>query len=184
MILRGKAKQEGQSTVEFALTLMLLMGFVFFFMQISLVFGIGNYVHYATFMSARALLSAGSSSDDQSNRARSVIISTLKAGPTLENRDRFPIVTATGGSVLPGMDIGDSHYQAGNRDLSWLQGVRYTFRSRLFLLPLSGKPGAAATPASANSIQLSSESWLGREPSDQDCQTQLGLTNGIYDNGC
>jgi len=177
--------------VEFALTLMLLMAFVFFFMQISLIFGIGNYVHYATFMSARAYLSAGSNQDDQTTRAKSVIISTLKAGQTLENRDRFPVAQATGGSSgLPGLDIDDPHFQAGNRSLSWLQGVRYTFRSRLFLLPLAGKSvpsgtnGATGGGSSPNSVQLTSESWLGREPTDGECQKQLGPMNGIYDNGC
>lgn len=183
MILRGKRKEEGQSTVEFALTLMLLMAFVFFFMQLSLIFGIGNYVHYATFMSARAYLSAGPNQDDQTTRAKNVIISTLKAGQTLENRDRFPVAQATGGSSgLPGLDIDPPPFQMGNRSLSWLQGVRYTFKSRLFLLPLTGAGGATNT--SPNSVQLSSESWLGREPSDSECQKQLGPMNGIYDNGC
>jgi ribosome modulation factor len=193
MILRGKKKEEGQSTVEFALTLMLLLGFVFFFMQLSLIYGLGSYVHYATFMSARAYLSAGTSEDDQASRAKQVIISTLKAGQTLENRDRFPTVKATGGSAgIMGMDIGDSHYQAGNRNLSWLQGVRYTFKSRFFLLPLvPNSPNSGSTGQSAGSsaqdpgvVQLSSESWLGREPSDGECQKQLGTMNGIYDNGC
>ena len=130
--------------MEFALTLMLLMAFVFFFMQLSLIFGIGNYVHYATFMSARAYLSAGPNQDDQTTRAKNVIISTLKAGQTLENRDRFPVARPRAGAqVFTGLDIDPPPFQMGNRYLSWLQGVRYTFKSRLFLLPLTGSRAGA-----------------------------------------
>jgi hypothetical protein len=187
MIIRGKEKEEGQSTVEFALTLILLMGFIFFFLQLSLVFGFGNYVHYATFMSARAYLAAGPNGDDQVSRAKSVIVSTLKAGPSREGMDRFPgIARAVGGDgPVTGMELDSPEFHKGDRDSSWLQGVRYTFKSRLFLLPLGGR--SPASGSSGNSLTLTSESWLGREPSDADCARQLMERNGglvIYDNGC
>jgi hypothetical protein len=194
MIHQGADREKGQSTVEFALTLLLLMGVVLFFMQLSLVFGVGNYIHYATFMSARAYLSAGPTPDDQVKRAKDVIIGTLKAGQTLENRDRFPGVARAeaGDSGLTGLDIGDSHFQQGQRDLSWLQGVRYTFRSRLFLLPLGANPsqgqngqnGQGPSGSKGNTLKLSSESWLGREPAENDCLSVLQPLEGIYDNGC
>jgi hypothetical protein len=177
--------QEGQSTMEFALTLMLLMALVFFFMQLSLVFGFGNYVHYATFMSARAYLSAGSTDDDQTNRAQAVIIQTLKRSITQSRIDRFPMIgKGVGGADIPGFQLDPSPYAAGSNDLSWLQGVRYTFSSKLFWIPLGGPGNAAVTGASPNQVTLISESWLLREPADQDCQTQLGKVHGIYDNGC
>jgi Flp pilus assembly protein TadG len=185
--------EEGQSTVEFALTIILLMSFVFLFLQLSLVFGFGNYAHYATFMSARAYLSAGHSYDDQVSRAKSVIINTLKAGDAQAGRDRFPMIAqGVGGDVLAGFAVNSSGNKSfpvpsnGDRSSSWLQGVRYTFSSKLFLIPLgTGKSTSATTNgASANKLTLTSESFLGREPPDDECQTQLGKVSGLYDNGC
>jgi hypothetical protein len=184
MILRGSKKEAGQSTTEFALTLILLMGFVFFFMQISLIFGFGNFAHYATFMSARAYLSAGASRDDQIDRAKTVIVRTLKKSVT-QGGDRFPaIAMGTGGGDPAGFNVDSPEYVAGSKDLSWLQGVRYTFRSKLFLIPLGGKNTGSAQSNSANQVTLTSESWLLREPTEDECQTQLGKVSGIYDNGC
>jgi len=54
-----KLGSAGQSTVEFALTLILLMGLILFYLQLTLVFSYGNYVQLRTFMSARAFLSSG-----------------------------------------------------------------------------------------------------------------------------
>ena len=184
MILRGPKKEEGQSTTEFALTLILLMGFVFFFMQISLIFGFGNYAHYATFMSARAYLSAGANRDDQIDRAKTVIVRTLKKSVVSTGADRFPsIAMGTGGGDPQGFNVDSPEYVPGDRNLSWLQGVRYTFRSKLFLIPLGGKSKSAAGN-SVNQVTLTSESWLLREPTEDECQTQLGKVSGIYDNGC
>jgi hypothetical protein len=185
MILRGTNKEEGQSTTEFALTLILLMSFVFFFMQISLIFGFGNYAHYATFMSARAYLSAGATPEDQIDRAKNVIVRTLKRSSTTSGIDRFPaIAMGTGGGDPQGFNTNSPEYVPGDRNLSWLQGVRYTFRSKLFLIPLGGSSASSGSGSSVNQVTLTSESWLLREPSDEDCQTQLGKVSGIYDNGC
>jgi hypothetical protein len=189
VILTGVKKEEGQSTLEFALTLIFLMAFIFFFLQLSLIFGFGNYAHYATFMSARAYLSAGASSDDASTRAQNVIVRTLKRSMTQSGIDRFPSVaqgyTSQGAESQgpTGFALNDSHYTPGDYNSSWLQGVRYTFRSRLFLIPMGGF-GATAGSSSANSVTLTSESWLGHETSDEDCASQLGQVKGIYDNGC
>jgi hypothetical protein len=184
VILRGSQKEAGQSTTEFALTLILLMGFVFFFMQISLIFGFGNYAHYATFMSARAYLSAGANRDDQIDRAKNVIIRTLKQSAVNPSVDRFPaIAKGTGGGDPQGFNVDSPEYVPGNSNLSWLQGVRYTFRSKLFLIPLGGK-STDASGNSANQVTLTSESWLLREPTEDECESQLGKVSGIYDNGC
>jgi len=189
MILRGTKKEEGQSTIEFALTLIFLMAFVFFFIQLALIFGFGNYAHYATFMSARAYLSAGASSDDAQTRAQNVITRTLKRSMTQSGIDRFPSIAkgyqsqGTESQGPTGFGINDPNYQPGDYNSSWLQGVRYTFRSRLFLIPMGGLGGSAGS-SSTNSVTLTSESWLGHETSDEDCAGQLGKVKGIYDNGC
>jgi hypothetical protein len=181
---RERRNQSGQSTIEFALTMTLLFAFVLFFFQLGLVFAFGNYTHYITFMSARAYMAAGADQEDQTSRAQDVISRTLKGGAGQGGADRFPFIAqgVGGGGAYPGLSIGPGpEFQLGDRESSWEQGVRYTFRSRLFLIPLTG--AGTGSSASANSIQLTSESWLGREPADDDCTTQLS-GKGIFDNGC
>ena len=178
--------EAGQSTIEFALTLMLLMGFVLFYLQLTFVFAFGNYVHYATFMAARAYLAAGDSPDDQEERARQVIAETLKKR-NAAGIDRFPAMgTGVGGSDLPGLQLKPPReYDETNKNLSWLQGVRYSFRSRLFMLPLGGFRDKL--DPIANSVTLTSESWLGKEPSFNECAAELKARGAgilVFDNGC
>ena len=173
---RGK-NESGQSTLEFALTVILILSFVLGFMQISLVLGYGNYVHYATFMAARAQLSAGYTQDDQFRRSRDVIVKLLKKSEGDPNTDRWPgLGRAVGGSDVPGADFNDDARYSPDPAFSWLQGVRYTFRSRLFMIPVGGN-------ASSQMITLTSESWLGREPNFQDCRSSM-ITEALIDNGC
>ncbi|MGK5086263.1 TadE family protein [Bdellovibrionota bacterium FG-2] len=178
---RKHKDESGQSTIEFALTMVLLIAFILFFLQLTLVFGVGNYFHYATFMSARAYLAAGSTPDDQRERANSVAIRMLKKSESQAGADRFP-------SIAQGMGEGDvkgltvQAADPANLDSSWMQGVRYKFRSRLFLMPLAGKTGKGQS--SLNQLILTSESWLGREPSYQDCQNEMEKMKGLFDNGC
>ena len=177
-----KLGDKGQSTVEFALTLILLMGFVLFYLQLSMVMAFGNYVHYATFMAARAYLSAGPDHEDQSERAKQVIVHMLKKA-NQPGADRFgAIAKGVGGDEVPGMETKEpDNFSNTNPDLSWLQGVRYTFKSRLFMIPLAGSKKGSN---SSNSVTLKSESWLGREPNYDECQQEMKIHSGIYDNGC
>lgn len=179
--------QEGQATVEFALTMILLLSFVLFYIQLSLVFAWGNFAHYATFMSARAYLASGPDPGEQADRAKAVIEAMVKKGQSGSSQDRLPMVArgiASGpGGDGSGIEIGGgSQFNASARNLSWMEGVRYTFKSRLFLIPF-GRPDKSANK-SANSVTLTSESWLGREPSYKECLDQLGKKHGIIDNGC
>lgn len=181
---RMDLSEEGQSTIEFALTMLLMMGFVLFFIQLSLIFAYGNLVHYATFMSARAYLAAGPEQDDQETRARDVLIALLKKSVAQPGIEKYPFIAkAVGGTnLVPGMTLGAiSPYAPKESDYSWLQGVRYEFRGSVSLIPVgTGKNGE-------NFINLVSESFLGREPSYDDCAGFMGdLPNGgaIFDNGC
>ena len=109
----------------------------------------------------------------------------VKKGQGQEGIDRFPsIAKATGDGDPKGIQIeAPSQFSATDKHLSWLQGVRYSFKSRLFLMPMGTGSGAAASSA-ASSVTLKSESWLGREPSYVDCQGDIGSKDGIFDNGC
>jgi hypothetical protein len=181
---KRKLNQEGQSTVEFALTMILFFSFMLFFLQICLVFSFGSYVHYATFMSARAYLSSGPDQSDQMRRAKSVMGAMLKQSATQTRTDKFPMIAKGDGGDgdFPGLNLGQGElYRVGDRAYSWMEGVRYTFKSRLFLIPF-GRPDASSSRG--NSISLTSESWLGREPTSSECSTWLNRMKGNFDNGC
>lgn len=183
MVAVNKHQEAGQSTVEFALMIMLLMGVTLFYVQVSLVMGFGNYVHYATFMAARAFLSGAATTDMQTTAAKNVIISTLKLGVGQPNTDRWSnLGIGIGGGDPTGFLTQAAQFNPSDPDYSWMQGGRYTFKSRLFMIPLSvGGP----SNGSVNSVTLTAESWLGREPTDQDCSTWMSKRNGAYfDNGC
>lgn len=182
--MQGTRKtEEGQSTVEFVLVMMFLMGFLLFFVQLALIMAWGNYVHYATFMAARAYLSSGPSEDDQRERAKDVILRTVRKVAT--SQDRFPSIAkgfssgSDGGDAVKGMEIVRLGDEVGDTNLSWRQGVRYTFKGKLFALPGSG--GRGAKP---NELVLTSESWLGREPSEAECSQVMSSKRGLIDNGC
>lgn len=178
--MKNKKEEEGQALIEFILTMTLTLAFVLFFVQLSLLLAWGNYVQYATFMAARAYLSGGTNEDDQRDRAAAVLTRMVKKSSGSQDRVPF-IAVGFGEGDIKGALIGKaSNFDALDRDLSWLEGVRYTFRGRLFLLPVSN-----GQSASANMLTLSSESWLGREPTYRECVAEeLVPKMGIFDNGC
>jgi hypothetical protein len=187
-----KTDQKGQTTIEFALTLLLLMGFVFFYFQLALVLGFGNYIQYATFMSARAYLASGPTQSDQQARALAVLTRMLQKSEGQPTVARFPSIVSN--IADPATGIGPSEqFVDGSRSTGWMQGVRYTFRGRLLLLPLSGRKPASliqagaptsGQPLSWQDLELTSESWLGREPSLKDCDDTMNGKGWYYDNGC
>ena len=175
--------ENGQATIEFGLTIIFVMALLLFFIQISLIFAWGNYIHYATFMSARAYLSGSFNQEDQSERARSVMVKMVKRGEGRAGLDRYPALATGVGGTPAGIRIGGGpQFSAGDLSSSWMQGVRYTFKSRLFLIPL--QRGQEGNSSAANSLTLSSESWLGREPTYDECFQNVRSMVGIIDNGC
>jgi hypothetical protein len=185
-----RQNERGQAAIEFALTLILLLAFTLFFVQLSLMMAWGNYVQYATFMSARALLAAGPDQKDQKTRAGEVLAGMVKRSAALPGMDRFPSIArgqgSGGDSGIPGAEIGGiGAFEKGNRNSSWQEGVRYTFKSRLFFLPLGKLSGDRE--GKLNTIELTSESYLLREPSADECMADLEKRNAdkaVFDNGC
>ena len=55
-VMKKKGNRTGQALMEFVLGLMIVISFFFFFMKMSATFVVGNFIHYATFMSARAYI--------------------------------------------------------------------------------------------------------------------------------
>ena len=182
---KQRRDEEGQSTVEFALTLVLLLSFVMFYIRLAFFMAYGNYVHYATFMAARAFESAGLSPDDQKERARQVIVRMLKKSSGQSGSDRFPtIAKAQGGGNTPGYEVGQGgQFVSGDPAFSWMEGVRYTFRTRMFVFSPGGL-GSTGGVDNSTEVILTSESWLGRDPTYLECQREMGRLTGIFDNGC
>ncbi len=179
--------EQGQSTLEFVLTLTLFLGFTFFIIQLGFAFAFGNYVQYATFMAARAYLSAGPSQGDQDSRARFVLGYMLKTSGFQTRTDKFPsIAKGSGGASadFPGLTLGAGGLYDPSADATlWMMGVQYKFSSKIIPLPLGVLPRAGSSPA-LNSLTLTSESWLGREPSDAECADSMRPENWRVDNGC
>lgn len=176
-----KLGEEGQSTIEFALTIVLVMGFVFFYVHLSLVFAFGSYVQYATFMSARAYLAAGKTKQDQEDRAKRVLARAVKQGENSAGQDRWPFLGQGEGGAPQGVKIGTAgEFDRYDPNSAWQEGVRYTFKTKLFFFGLGGGP------ALEDGLKLTSESWLGREPTHDECVDFLTNQTGgaIFDNGC
>lgn len=187
---RHQPKQSGQATIEFILASVFLLSFLLFGFRLAMVFGWASYIQYATFMSARALLSAGPSVNEQVTRAADTMKHMVKRG----GRDRFPVLAEgqngdSGG--VTGLLIQPNRNPAATDDSTWQIGVRYSFRSRLILVPGSsgnGRLGAGA--AQGRQLELKSESWLGRDPSTEECENSLQAPAGgtsrpfVLDNGC
>lgn len=188
-----KRKQSGQGTVEFILTLFAFFTVVFMYVQVALGIGVANYVQYATYMASRALLSGGADKATQVTAATSVLEIMLKSN----GRDKFPGIVKGSGDGAGGIDgafVGSTSRvilkRDGARDWAWEQGASYKFDVRMYMVPLV--PGAKR--GKANKVTLQSESWLGRDPSEQECLDNLrdrmsrsgvgGLNSALFDNGC
>lgn len=173
----GALREDGQSTIEFTLVLILLLAFVFFFVQLSLVFGWSSYIQYATYLSARAYVSAGPDKSGQLERAEKVIRTMIRRGDV----ERAPFL-ARDVSGPPKVGTG-AGFVENAREFSWLEGVQYSFRSKIFLLPL-GKKGLPASES--NFLRLTSETWLSREPTEVECLKDMaqGGKKRLIDNGC
>ena len=187
--------KRGQSIVEMLLTLFMFFTIFFMFVQTSLTLAVANYLQYATFMSARAYLSSRGQKSDQVQAATSVFsVMALSGGQSKYASIIRP--AEGGGSEIPGFFVGDtSRVRLKNdpsaRQTSWESGASYRFGVRLYLIPImAGRRKSAAMKP----IELESQSWLGREPSTEECTKNLqnrqklsGIQGGrsyLFDNGC
>jgi len=120
--------------------------------------------------------------DSQVERAKEIVIGMLKKSQHETGVEKWPIIAKGQGGTqeVPGLAFDASQFVHGNKDSSWMQGVRYTFRSRIFLIPLGG---GAQRINPLNDLELTSESWLGREVNFNECRDQMSNL-GIWDNGC
>ena len=162
--------------MEFVLGLLMIFSFFFFFIRMSAIFAVGNYIHYATFMAARAYSSGTQGPDEQELRAKEVLDATVT--------NRFKsLVRAKSDAATIG---GGAYYQEDAIRDFWNQGVSYHFKAKLTLYPIT-------TKGQSIDMDLTSESWMPRNPSVKECEAQrdgLSARTGIpgvkveWDNGC
>ena len=163
---------QGQALMEFVLGLMVIFSFFFFFIRMSALFAVSNFIHYATFMSARAYSSGSVDSDTREERAREVLDST---------------VTGKFKSLITAVDeplIGGGPYFSANQATDfWNQGVSFPFKAKLSLHPFTPKDQAIE-------MELVSESWMPTNPTRQEClQEKANIRQNTgqeveWDNGC
>lgn len=184
-VSRKAAHQSGQALMEFVLGLMIVISFFFFFMKMSATFVVGNYIHYATFMSARAYASSAKSLGDQQTNAETVLQKMVGGRwKALIKPDANASGSIPGGYVGPG-----SYSQETPAEDFWNQGTSFSFTSKLSIYPWS-KEGQGID------LKLTSESWMPREQSVSECNqskgkvvagiSSAGVTNVMveWDNGC
>lgn len=187
----SKKRQSGQGTIELIVSLFAFITVLFMVVQLSLGFAVANYIQYVTYMASRAFLAGYLDPADQRAAANSYLTRMLQGQG---GSDRFgTIAKGEGGSGdITGVTVGSSSRVsiAGNtaRDTAWEQGVTYAFRIKMYLAPLI--PGVHS--GNDSTVLLESQSWLGREPTEKDCETVLSSRRQksqvnnqmLYDNGC
>jgi len=142
-------------------------------------YAIGNYIHYATFMAARAYSSSAMDPETQ-----------------LENGNRVLQYMVAGkfkGIIVPkagGINVGPGPYYQGSGAVEeWNQGASYHFGAKLSLYPWSADKQSIV-------MDLHSESWMPREKTEKECYDRKKQVEGVlnsagvsnvkveWDNGC
>ena len=184
-VRKQKGNQAGQALMEFVLSLMIVISFFFFFIKMSATFVIGNFIHYATIMSARTYMSSAANQGEQQSRAEEVLRKMVGG--------RWKAIvkpdTNSAGSVPGGfVGVGQIAQESLSQDY-WNQGTTFSYTSKLSVYPWS-KEGQGVD------LKLTSESWMPREQSVDECvQTKGRITSDLssaginsamveWDNGC
>lgn len=166
---------KGQSLIEFLMTITFIIGIFFIFVKIAFNAVDGYLIHYATFMASRTYMVADNNSSEISS---SVTLAEEKARDTFS---RMHVQTL--GYDLSRLQF--NHYNGSTPIL--FVGCFYDFEQKFSLMKFIG----GDTP-----MQMRSESFLGKEPTKQECLTRIcdrmsaatggscGLFTTFFDNGC
>jgi hypothetical protein len=173
-------RQSGQSVIEFIIISLTFFTFFFILAKSALNMAQGHYAHYATFMAARAYFAGNASKAAQLEAANRTLLGYL--GEEGKRYGLKPDDEAEGNGQVPGSLVGEGpEFVATDINKSWQQGVTYSFKQRLYVMPLIG---TVSSRGRSGQIKLTSESWLGREISSQECSQYLDQKGWLYDNGC
>lgn len=175
-------KKEGQTAVEFIIVCLVVFFFLLFFLSLSFVLILSQYMDYATFMAARTYKAAHGDIQEQRQQAQDVF-------------RKYTALVQGSGLIKSVSELQFIKVDPRGRD-NQTEGVRAQYSLDLFYLPplfINGR-------APASGITLTSESFLGRDPNYEECTDffkrftrQLGIQmqfgNADYsarmeDNGC
>lgn len=174
---RKRNGQEGQAAIEFIFIVIGVLFFLLFFLSLSILLVVSDYIEYATFMAARTYKSMSISKETQQQRAQNVFDAYTSRIQGIA-RD-FKI------AFLPGWN--------GANDLQ-SEGMMAQYSINLFYLP----PFFVPDEVPPSTVQLTTRTRLGRDVSYQECLQYFrnfadqvnfgvggsGLTNLMDDNGC
>jgi hypothetical protein len=182
--LKDFNNKQGQALIEFVLGLMIMISVFFFYVKMGAVFAIGNFIHYATFMSARALSSSANTPDQQIENAEKVLRSLVGG------RWKSFIKPKGGSSTIPGAVVGPGPYfQESPAEDQWNQGVIFNYEANFSVYPWTQGEDSLK-------LELTSESWMRREEAASECNnkrgqiqssTQATVRSAVlveWDNGC
>lgn len=160
------SRVHGQAITEFVLGLMIMVSFFFFFIKMAMVFAIGNYVHYVTFMAARAYTTSHSSASSQEEAGEMIFNQMIKS--------RWKkIIIPVGGANTPGATVGPGKIVQDNPLNQWNYGATFTYSTKLELYPFS-------TGGASVDLKLTSESWMPREEAQDEClQTKASIQANV-----
>lgn len=169
--------ENGQSTIEFLLSFAIAFGFLVSFYKIAMLFTSGYLAHYVTFQASRAYMVT----EDLRNNPEG---SDGKA--VLDARKVYNFYNLAG--IIPGYDgaltFNEPETNLGNQTNLYV-GVRLQYQDSLLI------PGTAKRIP----VSLTSESYLGFEPTRAECYSricnaisELGASCTVHttvtDNGC
>lgn len=172
-----KKRETGQSTIEFLLSFVFSIGFLFLFLKTALNFTNGFLFHYATYMASRTYLvvdnnsnQVGGADDLAAKRAREVFSKNFQLG-----------------TYIPGYSKGMLKINSP----AWIKNKPYVGVWAQY----QDKFSLAKTFGGSSDVTFRSESFLGREPTREECvericaaMKDLGGTcishTTFTDNGC
>jgi hypothetical protein len=174
-------KQQGQSTIEFLSTIIFALGFFFLFVKIALNATDGYLIHYATFMASRAYMSADTNSNTVSSS---------------QNKAQEMARLAVKSIHISALGYDESALKFNNHSDVSSSGMRNIFVGTYF--EFRQKFAAMSVVGGTHELKMVSESFLGKEPSKQECLEQTckalelpdprgegcGALTTVFDNGC
>ena len=169
--------QKGQSSVEFIISFMVIIGFVFMYVKVAMNFTNGYVVHYANFMASRALLVYEGNNNTPDGGDGAAKTRALEVWGTYNIEG---VLGAAAGSLVLEQRL------PGSIANTVFVGTTASYQDRFTIF---GNVG------STEKLNFQSESFLGREPSIAECVErtceafkELGIDCGsnttVMDNGC
>ena len=171
-------KEKGQSSIEFILTFTFTLGIFFIFLSLTFNFVSGYVAHYATFYASRVYLTYDNAQDPSS----SINQATVKAKEYFES---LPLEAFQ----IPGKTDHLKFNIAGSGIIPEFYGAYFEFSRPLSIYKIL---------TGTSKVNFMSESYLGKEPTREECKRQRCKAMGtscdggapsdfevtLFDNGC